>query len=236
MKKTLITLAILAACGASIAGGSHNPTPTPTTPATTVQGGAGGKGTGVGIAAAQSLAFGAGGAGGAGGLGGNGFGGTGMGGLGGTGGSVGNLTAGGVDLSGARIGSGDVNVPRQTPPSYAPPASTPPTSCRLTMGGGGADDKVSLSLGFPIGNDAVCLHKKRDALMQAANARKPSTFSQDDFLRNDCTVEGMADTSACKALAQKDADAARATAVLEGRPAPLSTSQTGRALPAEYGG
>ena len=107
-----------------------------------------------------------------------------------------------VDMTGAKFG-GDVVYPRQVPPAYAPSTSQPPTSCRLTMGAGGSDDRVSMSFGFPIGNDAVCLHKKRDSLMRDANVRKPGTFGDDDFLRNDCTVEGMSDTKACKELAKR---------------------------------
>jgi hypothetical protein len=116
------------------------------------------------------------------------------------------LGGGYLDLSGARLGSGDTNIPRQTPPSYAPSASAPVVSCRLTMGSGGASDRYSLSLGFPIGNDGTCLHGKRAEAMAAANARRPGAvvFSDEDFLRNDCTLEGMDTTSACKALKERD--------------------------------
>lgn len=126
------------------------------------------------------------------------------GGAGGAGGFVGE-GAGALNLSGARIGSGDTNVPKQTPPSYAPAASMPVLSCRPTFGLGLAGSGASGSGGLPwFTNDAICLHKKRDDTMQAANARRARTFTDDDFLRNDCTVEGMADTSACKDLATRD--------------------------------
>lgn len=115
------------------------------------------------------------------------------------------LGGGYLDLSGARLGSGDTYVPRQTPPSYAPEARTPVVSCRLTMGSGGASERYSLSLGFPIGNDGTCLHGKRAEAMTAANARRgKAVFTEEDFLRNDCTLEGMDITDACVELAERD--------------------------------
>lgn len=127
---------------------------------------------------------------------------TGTGGAGGNAKAVSAPSSAILDVSGAKFG-GDVVYPKQVPPAYAPSTSQPPTSCRLTMGAGGSDDRVSMSFGFPIGNDAVCLHKKKDSLMRDANVRKPGTFSDDDFLRNDCTVEGMDQTKACKELAKR---------------------------------
>jgi hypothetical protein len=130
------------------------------------------------------------------------------------------LGGGYLDLSGARLGGGDTYVPRQTPPSYAPEARTPIKSCRLTMGGGGADDKVSLSLGIPIGNDAICLHAVKEAAMLAANKRaaeanRKAPFSEEDFLRNDCTIEGMSDTRACRELGRTQQASAQTTRVVE---------------------
>lgn len=127
-------------------------------------------------------------------------------------GAISGGSGGSVDLAGARMGNVEINTPRQTPPSFSPEARTPVSiiSCRLVMGSGGATDKVSFALGIPIGNDGLCLHAKRDGVMKSGNARRPGTFSDDDFLRNDCTVEGMAETSACKALAERDAGERRA--------------------------
>lgn len=207
MKTTLIALACLTALTAHAT--NYPPTPTTTnqagaiagaaalsrssvrnTSTTTSAGGAGGSATGgaasiTGLMNMQGATLGGGGAGGAGGFVGEG--------------------AGALNLSGARIGGGDTNVPKQTPPSYAPAASMPVLSCRPTFGLGLAGSSASGSGGLPwFTNDAICLHKKRDDTMQAANARRPGTFTQDDFLRNDCTVEGMPETSACKDLAARD--------------------------------
>lgn len=234
MHKTLIALTILAACGASIAGGKydggHGATPTTTTPTGTTNngggGGGGGAGVGVGIAAAQSVAFG-GGATATGGtssaLGGAGFGGTGVGGTGGSasGNGSGNRT---------EIAVGGAVYEAASAPAYAPAGSAPRTSCRLFVGLGGTSTGGSLSGGVPIGNDQVCLSGAQFEFMDKINAMAPNTFSSADYLRAACKVEGMSETAACKPEAQ------RATAVLEGRPAPVATSQTGRTLPAEYGG
>jgi hypothetical protein len=109
----------------------------------------------------------------------------------------------GLLATGAALGG--TSYPRQTPPSYPGEARTPIKSCRLTMGGGGADDKVSLALGFPIGNDNICLHAVRDQTMEAANRRSvKAVFTPEDFLRNDCSIEGMEATRACRELKERD--------------------------------
>jgi hypothetical protein len=235
MKKTLVFLAILAACGASIAGGQydggHGSTPTTTPSGTTNNGGGGGGGgAGVGVGIAAAAAFGAGGSGGSGG---NGFGGTGMGGLGGTGGSVGNLTAGGADFSGARIG-GDTKVQRSAPPVYAPQATAGGLrTCPkpgVSVGGSGTGGGGLLSFSF--GSDTTCRVEQVLGIMDM----DPASYSADDRLTVACKQEDIAETDACQRLAKRKTEAARATAVLEGRPAPVASSQTGRALPAEYGG
>lgn len=104
-----------------------------------------------------------------------------------------------LDLQGAKFG-GDIYYPRQTPPAYAPQGDKPPTSCRLFIGGGASSAGGAASGAIPIGNDAICLHEKRDVTMRQANKRRAGTFSEEDFLRNDCTIEGMSDTKACKEL------------------------------------
>jgi hypothetical protein len=106
-------------------------------------------------------------------------------------------------MAGTKFG-GDTYYPRQTPPAYAPNGDKPPTSCRLFIGVGGSAPGGAASGGIPIGNDALCLHEKRDITMRQANLRSPGTFGPDDFLRNDCTIEGMGDTAACRQLKERN--------------------------------
>lgn len=227
MKKTLIALAFLAAFAAHATGSG---TPGTGNGGGGGGGGGGGAGVGVGIAAAQAVAFGgaataSGGLGGAGGLGGTG--GT------ATGGSVGSLTAGGADFSGARIG-GDTNVQRSAPPVYAPqPTAGGLRTCPkpgMSLGGSGPSGGGLLSFSF--GSDTTCRVEQALGIMDM----NPAIFTADDRLTVSCKQEDIAGTATCEQLAKRKADAARATAVLEGRPAPVVSSQAGRTLPAEYGG
>lgn len=208
MKKTLIALAFLAAFAAHATGSG---TPGTGNGGGGGGGGGGGAGVGVGIAAAQSLAFG-GGATATGGtssaLGGAGFGGSGS-------ASVGSLNAGGVDLSGARIG-GDTKVQRSAPPVYAPqPTAGGLRTCPkpgMSLGGSGPGGGGLLSFSF--GSDTTCRVEQALGIMDM----NPAIFTADDRLTVSCKQEDIAGTATCEQLAKRKAEAARATAVLEGRP------------------
>lgn len=210
MKRTLFALSLLAA---AFAAQATQPAPTPTPTTTNNPQAYGGLGLGVGIAAAaarsQSAAQAAGGAASAqGGQGIGGAGGSAMGGAGGLGGTVGNVQAGGLDMAGASIGA----VERSAPPAYAPPGSAPRLSCRLFAGLGGSNTSGALSGGIPIGNDQICVTGAQFELMDRINQHRPATFSQDDYLRAACKVEGMGDTGACQRIQSADTKRARADA------------------------
>lgn len=170
----------------------------------TANGGAGGLGGSGGT----------GGSGGAGGLGGQG--GVGNGGLGGAGGNAtngGNTTGNqSVTVEGNQAGSGGVSstLYERSAPAVAVGAPTQPiTSCRLGISLGASGTGGAGAGGIPIGNDETCLAAARLALMDRVGG-----FTAEDKQRTVCNVEGMAETSVCKAL--KDAQqpkSATATAV-----------------------
>lgn len=115
-----------------------------------------------------------------------------------------NTAAGGI-ATGGSIGSGAVQIGSTTyeaaaSPSFAPPAHGPLRSCRLYAGAGGASRDGSGSAGIPIGNDQICLTDAAHELMDRLNTRRANTFSDEDYLRAACKVEGMAETRACKDL------------------------------------
>lgn len=85
------------------------------------------------------------------------------------------------------------------PPAYAPPASTPLKDCRYTIGLGFGTPNASGSGGVPIGNGQICITETANEILnrQAARGEK---VAKDDYLINECKVEGMAETSVCKAF------------------------------------
>lgn len=119
-------------------------------------------------------------------------------------GSVPLAVGGAVDFAGARVG-GDSNVTfeRSVPSAMAPGASVPSKSCRLTIGLGGSGSAASGSGGFPIGNDQTCLSGVAIEFLDALRTRGINV-DQADYTRAACKVEGMADTSPCKAQAEED--------------------------------
>lgn len=201
MKTTLISLACLTALSAHAT--NYPPTPTTTnqagaiagaaalsrssvrnTSTTTSAGGAGGSATGgaasiTGQMNMQGATLGGGGAGG----------------------SLGNVTAGGVHLAGARIGS-DVTMERSAPSIYGATPTQPTQPCArpgFSIGGSSKDGSGLLSI--PTGTDVTCRVDNALTIM----SRNPALFTAEDRLRVSCKQEDIAETATCKALAERDA-------------------------------
>lgn len=212
MKHTLILLALLAACGAHATGMPPTHTnPAPSAQAGAVAGAAAVAGVKNRVSVRNSAAGGAGGTGGTATI--TGLTGVSGGQFGGAGGTVGNVLAGGVDLAGARIGS-DVNVERSAPALYGATPTQPTQPCArpgFSIGGSGRDGSGLLSI--PTGTDITCRVDNALTIM----ARNPKLFSDDDRLTVSCKQEDIAETQACKDLAQRKAGAERAAAILEDR-------------------
>lgn len=101
---------------------------------------------------------------------------------------------GSLNLAGAQIGTQE----RSAPSSFAPAGSAPVTSCRLFFGVAGSQTGGSLGAGLPMGNDQVCITQAQFALMDRLGG-----FQAEDYLRAACKVEGMSETSRCKAMKQE---------------------------------
>lgn len=120
---------------------------------------------------------------------------------GGAGGSLGNVTAGGVDLAGARIGS-DMTVERSAPSIYGATPTQPTQPCArpgFSIGGSSKDGSGLLSI--PTGTDVTCRVDNALTIM----SRNPALFTAEDRLRVSCKQEDIAETATCKALAERDA-------------------------------
>lgn len=85
------------------------------------------------------------------------------------------------------------------PVSVAAPQQ-PLRSCRLGFGAGGSGESRAFGFNIPMGNDGICL---ADAQLELI-ARNPNQFTDDDKLRVSCRVEGMAELSGCKKLAERE--------------------------------
>ena len=82
--------------------------------------------------------------------------------------------------------------------AYAPTVMIAPViDCHLYIGLGGSSVNGSASGGIPIGNSAVCLRKVNKSEMAETNKLFPGTYTREDFLRSDCSVEGMKEMAAC---------------------------------------
>lgn len=120
---------------------------------------------------------------------------------GGAGGSLGNVTAGGVDLAGARIGS-DVTLERSAPSIYGATPTQPTQPCArpgFSIGGSSKDGSGLISI--PTGTDVTCRVDNALTIM----SRNPSLFTADDRLRVSCKQEDIAETPTCKALVEREA-------------------------------
>lgn len=76
-------------------------------------------------------------------------------------------------------------------------------SCRLYLFGGAITKEGGTSGTFPIGNDQTCLSGVNVPNMLAINQAYPETFSKEDVVQEQCKVEGMDTSSACKNLKQQ---------------------------------
>lgn len=162
--------------------------------AASATGGAGGAG-GTGGAASATQTQNA-----AGGIGQGGAGGVGTGGAGGaaSGNGAGNTTTTGPTTVATNTNIAAPSIPRPAASTaYAPDIPGTPRSCRLYLGGGGANVHGTGSGVVPLANDQTCLSWNRVDLMNAMNAIFPNTFSAADYLSAVCLVEGMDATRAC---------------------------------------
>lgn len=126
---------------------------------------------------------------------------TATGGLGGLGGTASVVAPTSVEGSPVTIqGVGNSEYKAASAPAYAPDGSAPRTSCRIFMGLGGSGRDGSLSGGIPIGNDQTCLSGANIEFMDKVNKVKAGTFTDVDYLREACKVEGMSEATACKNL------------------------------------
>lgn len=83
--------------------------------------------------------------------------------------------------------------------AYAAPVYIQPfEDCRIYVSLGGSSRDGSASGGIPLGNSAACLRKINKLQMLATNKEFPGTYTKDDFLQADCSVEGMEKMAACK--------------------------------------
>lgn len=205
MKKTLLVLSCLTALSAYAT--TYPPVSTP--PTATAQAGAIAGAAAMSSSRSRSASTSAGGAAtitGAMGVSGGTF--------GGNGGKVGNLTAGGLDLAGARIGS-DVSVAASAPSLYGATPTQPTQPCArpgFSIGGSSKDGSGLLSI--PTGTDVTCRVDNALTIM----GRNPALFTAEDRLRVSCKQEDIAETTTCKDLAKRDAEKQRVTSILDGRP------------------
>lgn len=233
MKQSLVLFAALT-LSTMVYAGDHSPKP-PSGPV--AYGGGGGSAAAISASRAEAKAQAAalaslrssikstntanGGAGGGGGAGGSA---TALGGAAGNGGSV--------VFEGAQPGSGSINstVYEKSAPSIAVGAPQQPlTSCRLSISLGGSGTSGSGAGGIPIGNDETCLAAARLALMERVGG-----FSQADKLQAVCKVEGMADTSLCKAQGtQKVAEAPNAAPAASSQAVDPIIAASGREYPSQ---
>jgi hypothetical protein len=221
MKTTLIAFAALIAIGAHAHGTQPPTTPTPSAPVQTTQVGI----TSIAAALARGGAGGQGGLGGAGGV--------------ATGGQVlasGNLAlsqgavaGGALNLAGAQLGS---NVDARQGPTIvgATPTQGGLGTCpKPGFGIGGSGSNGGGFLNATFGTDDTCRIGQALQLMD----RSPALFTEDDRKLVTCKQEDVAQTSTCKELARKQAEAARAGALLEDRPEPVARAQR---MPWQAGG
>lgn len=213
MKYSISILALVACLGAH-AHGTPPPKSPPATAAPTQN-----LQVGITTIAGAFAAGGQGGGGGAGGLGGNGY--------GGAGGSVGSVFAGGVDLAGARIGS-DVAVERSAPAIFGATPTQPTQPCaRPGISIGGSSTGGGGLINVPTGTDVTCRVDNALVIMN----KNPKLFSDADRLKVSCKQEDIAETPTCKDLAKREADAARAIAILEDRRPAVTASAASDLLP-----
>lgn len=118
-----------------------------------------------------------------------------------TGGGGGNASAAGGNGAG---NSTSVNFEGSTykeaaQTAYAAPVYIQPfEDCRVYVSLGGSSRDGSASGGIPLGNSAACLRKINKLQMLATNKEFPGTYTKEDFLQADCSVEGMSAMQACK--------------------------------------
>lgn len=83
--------------------------------------------------------------------------------------------------------------------AYAPSVYVQPViNCHLYIGLGGSSVNGSASGGIPIGQSNVCLRNVNKKEMADTNKVFPGTYTKEDFLAADCSVEGMDKMLACK--------------------------------------
>lgn len=225
MKKHTIALLAILACFGAHATGSTPPAPASTSSATSLSGAAAVAGVRSSIRS-TTVSRASGGQGGAATI--TGLTGVSGGTWGGAGGTVGNLTAGGLDLAGARIGS-DVKVEASAPALYGATPTQPTQPCaRPGFSIGGSSREGSGLLSIPTGTDVTCRVDNALTIM----ARSPALFTAEDRLKVSCKQEDIADTSTCKELARREAETARANAILDGKPmAPRQATASLNLLP-----